>query len=58
MMISAADYLEVLKLRRHYTQESHRVMKDVDLLVGPHDAYDAFPPGFCRSATGGHYIWR
>jgi len=45
MMISAADYLEVLKLRRHYTQESHRVMKDVDLLVGPTMPMAPFPQG-------------
>ena len=43
MMISAVDYLEVLKLRRHYTQESHQVMKDVDLLVGPTMPMVAFP---------------
>jgi aspartyl-tRNA(Asn)/glutamyl-tRNA(Gln) amidotransferase subunit A len=43
MMISAADYLEVLKLRRNYTQESHQVMKDVDLLVGPTMPMTPFP---------------
>ena len=43
MMISAADYLEVLKLRRNYTQESHEVMKDVDLLVGPTMPMTPFP---------------
>ena len=43
MMISAADYLEVLKLRRNYTEESHQVMKDVDLLVGPTMPMTPFP---------------
>ena len=43
MMISAADYLEVLKFRRNYTQESHQVMKDVDLLVGPTMPMTPFP---------------
>ena len=43
MMISAADYLEVLKLRRHYTRESHQVMKGVDLLVGPTMPMTPFP---------------
>ena len=43
MMISAADYLEVLKLRRNYTQESHEVMKDVDLLIGPTMPMTPFP---------------
>ena len=42
-MISAADYLEVLKLRRNYTEESHQAMKDVDLLVGPTMPMTPFP---------------
>ena len=42
-MISAADYLEVLKFRRNYTEESHQVMKDVDLLVGPTMPMTPFP---------------
>ena len=43
LMISAADYLEVLKLRRIYTMESHEVMKNVDVLVGPTMPMVPFP---------------
>ena len=43
LMISAADYLEVLKLRRIYTMESHEVMKNVDVLVGPTMPLVPFP---------------
>ena len=43
LMISAADYLQVLKLRRSYTMSSHDVMKDVDILVGPTMPMTPFP---------------
>ena len=52
MMISAADYLEVLKLRRNYTEESHQAMKDVDLLVGPTMPMTPFPLGLRRGTDG------
>ena len=47
LIISAADYLEVLKLRRVYTMESHEVMKNVDVLVGPTMPMVPFSPGLC-----------
>ncbi len=45
LMIPAADYLKVLKLRRSYTLASHRVMEQVDILAGPTMPMTPFPLG-------------